>query len=501
MIIYYYKKYLLPHGRLFGLLLTLFCVQLALGQSPAKDKPNIVLIIADDIGWADIGLYGNKDVKTPNIDALGKAGLLFKNMYVTTSSCSPSRNSIITGRYPHNTGAPELHEPLPNDQFIFPEKLKDAGYYTALSGKNHMGGTVKKAFNRLSAGEGPGGEEDWVRILQDRPKHKPFFLWLAAHDAHRDWQIDDKGVIYDPDQLSVPPMLYDGAETRKDLANYYHEVSRLDYYVGRVVDELKRQGVLENTYIIFMSDNGSPFPRNKVRLYDSGVKSPFIVRGPGVQNAQTEALLMAIDIAPTVLEIVGLHKHQRIQGVSFNALLKGKSQAIRDFVFTEHNWHVFQGYERMVRSGSWVYIRNGFPERRVMATESSKLFPAGKELWEKHDQGLTQATQEDVFLVPRPSEELFNVTEDPFQFTNVATAEKNKKILDYLRVALDTWILETGDSKPKNPTPDRDDIDGNKLPGKWGRGEKPGDIHHASQINLPGPILQKDVKMEKPVDL
>ena len=493
--------YILAYKRLFVFVLTMFSVQLTLGQTIAKDRPNIVLIIADDIGWGDIALYGNKDVKTPNIDALGKVGLVFKNMYVATSSCSPSRSSIITGRYPHNTGAPELHDQLPKDQFMFPEKLKDAGYYTALSGKNHMGDGVKKAFDFISLGKGPGGEEDWISILKDRPENKPFFLWFAAQDAHRDWQINEKGVVYNAEQLSVPPMLYNGVETRNDLASYYHEVSRLDYYVGKVIDELKQQGVLENTYIIFMSDNGSPFPRNKVRLYDSGVKSPFIVKGPGVKAAQTQTLLSAIDIAPTLLEIVGLSKDQHIQGASFNGILKGKKQATRDFVFTEHNWHVFQSYERMVRYGNWVYIRNGFPERRAMAGESSKLFPAGKELWEKHVQGLTQKTQEDVFLVPRPAEELFNVDEDPFQFTNVATVEKNKKVLYYLREALDKWITETGDSKPKKPTPDRDDIDGKKLSGEWTKGEKPGDTYNASQINLPGPILKKDIKMKKPVEL
>src|SRR5690606_17602453 len=143
--------------RLFVLVLTMFSVQFTLGQNITNNRPNIVLIIADDIGWGDIGLYGNKDVQTPNIDALGKAGLVFKNMYLTTSSCSPSRSSIITGRYPHNTGAPELHDQLPEDQFMFPEKLKDAGYYTALSGKNHMGGGVQKAFDSISPGKGPGG--------------------------------------------------------------------------------------------------------------------------------------------------------------------------------------------------------------------------------------------------------------------------------------------------------------------------------------------------------
>src|SRR5690606_10310916 len=104
----------------------------------------------DDIGWGDIGCYGNTVVKTPNIDKLAAQSLKFENVYLTASSCSPSRCSIITGRYPHNTGAPELHETLPAGQVIFPQLLKESGYYTALSGKNHMGSQVKNAFELIS---------------------------------------------------------------------------------------------------------------------------------------------------------------------------------------------------------------------------------------------------------------------------------------------------------------------------------------------------------------
>ncbi|MCL4637578.1 MULTISPECIES: sulfatase family protein [Olivibacter] len=479
----------------FLFMLAIFSFQLLFAQRETASQPNIVLIIADDIGWGDIGCYGNKDVRTPNIDALGSAGLVFKNMYLTTSSCSPSRSSIITGRYPHNTGAPELHDPLPARQIMFPEILRKAGYYTALSGKNHMGPAVKKAFDMISSGKGPGAEEDWVSILQNRPENKPFFMWFASHDAHRDWQFDERGITHDPEKLKVPPMLYDGPETRKDLAAYYHEISRLDYYVGKVVEELKHQGILENTYIIFMSDNGSPFPRNKVRLYDSGIKSPFIMIGPGINIAENSSLFSAIDIAPTMLDIAGIATtDKRIQGKSFFGVLQGREQMIRDFVFAEHNWHVFQGYERMVRYKDWVYIRNGFPERQNLAGESTKMFPAGKELWEAYERGLTNAAQEDVFLKPRKPEELYNLSGDTFQFTNVAEVGSNQKILAYLRKVLDEWIVETGDSKPQNPTPDRDDVEGKRLPGAWKKREKPGERNEADTINRSGPILEKDLR-------
>lgn len=454
--------------------------------------PNFVFYITDDIGWGDLACYGNPDVKTPNIDRLASKGLKFENVYLTTSSCSPSRNSIISGRYPHNTGAPELHDPLPAGQVMFPQLMSSAGYYTVLSGKNHMGNQIRDAFDVISTGKGNGGQEDWLSIMKERPKEKPFFFWFASHDAHRDWQIDSTGVVYDPAAIKVPPMLFDGPETRKDLASYYHEISRADYYLGELVKELEAQDILDNTYIIFMSDNGSPFPRNKVRLYDSGIKTPFIVSGPAVRRGINKALISSIDIAPTILELAGVQGDNRIQGQSFTQILKANQKKFRDFAFAEHNWHVFQAHERMVRHGDWVYIRNSFAEKRNLAGESTRQFPAGKELWDAWQRGLTNSEQEDIFISPRQSEELFNVKQDPYQFNNVSQSKRNQKLLTYLRGAVDLWIEQTGDSVPVNPTPDRDDINGNRLPGKWEKGDKPGESKQAETITNPGPIIKLD---------
>src|SRR5690606_25486366 len=104
-----------------------------------KEKLNIIVFIADDVSWDDIGCYGNVQVRTPNIDQLAKNGLRFDNFYLTASSCSPSRNSIITGRYPHNTGAAELHTTPPLDMLSFPEILRNNNYYSVLAGKFHLG--------------------------------------------------------------------------------------------------------------------------------------------------------------------------------------------------------------------------------------------------------------------------------------------------------------------------------------------------------------------------
>jgi N-sulfoglucosamine sulfohydrolase len=173
--------------------------------------PNVVLIIADDMAWDDCGAYGNPKVRTPHIDRLAREGMRFDRAFVTASSCSPSRSSILTGRYPHNTEAEELHWPLPPEQVTFVEKLKASGYWTAAAGKWHLGNAIKDRFHvvreagasgfqlgtgknvqaRMSA-EGSGaaqsGCDQWVPALRDRPRDKPFFLWLAALDPHRDYQ-------------------------------------------------------------------------------------------------------------------------------------------------------------------------------------------------------------------------------------------------------------------------------------------------------------------------
>ena len=133
------------------------------------DKPNVVFFIADDVSQEDFGCYGHPVIQTPNVDSLAKQGIRFDNAYLTTSSCSPTRCSIITGRYPHNTGAPELHVRLPKEQIRFPELLREAGYYTVLSGKNHMFGNKDRAFDRITGGGGPGKEKDWVNHVKDRP--------------------------------------------------------------------------------------------------------------------------------------------------------------------------------------------------------------------------------------------------------------------------------------------------------------------------------------------
>jgi arylsulfatase len=488
---------------MYRTLLSLAFIQLVLIACPTivfgAERPNIVFFIADDISQDDFGCYGHQVIKTPHTDRLAANGLRFDNAYLTTSSCSPSRCSIITGRYPHNTGAPELHVTLPDSQIRFPELLHQAGYYTVLSGKNHMFGDKDRAFDLITHGGGPGSSADWVQLVKDRPKDKPFFFWLASTDGHRDWAINDDVKTYNKEEVIIPPYMVDTEVTREDLTGYYHEVSRYDHYVGLVTAELKKQGVLDNTLIVVASDNGRPFPRCKSRLYDSGIKTPWVVHFPAMikSAAVSKSLLSVIDLSATCLELAGVKIPECVQGLSFVPILKDPTATVREMVFSEHNWHVYKNHERMVRFGDFLYIKNNYPNQPNLCYESDTHYPAGKELWIAHAAGKTTWKQQQVFANPCPEEELFQVSEDSHQLTNLVANPEYAEALAQARSLLEMWTKQTGDTIPEQPTPNRHDpprIESGKIipKGKTKRrnphSEMPGAAMKATEINHPGPI-------------
>ncbi len=500
-------------NRIFCLFLALLPIYLPGVFLLGQDRPNFIFFITDDISADDLGCYGNPVVQTPHLDRIAAEGRVFDRAYLTTSSCSPSRCSIITGRYPHNTGAPELHTHLPDDQVTFVQKLQAAGYYTVISGKNHMNEPEILGFDEKGEGGKPSGSRDWVRLLRNRPLDRPFFCWFASNDAHRDWQINERAPQYDPDDMQVPAFLFDGPRTRKDLAEYYHEVSRTDTYVGELVAELIRQGIAGNTYLVYCSDNGRPFPRCKTRLYDSGVKTPLIIWNPGkIKPGRTRALASSIDFAPTILELAGLEAGPTFQGVSLAPVLENPHGKVRDFAFSEHNWHVYAAHERSVRYGQWLYIRNAYPNKRNLSADLFKMlyfrcafrnaypnkrnlsvesndskFPAALELWDRYEAGETLPHQEDIPLVPRPQTELFHVNADPHQLVNLSGRARYEAIEKKLASVLERWAVETGDNVPENPTPDRAK---GPRPRKDVRGEMPGQATGADKINRAGPVLE-----------
>ena len=477
---------------------------LAVTGLAAEPRLNFVFIIGDDISGEDFGCYGNSGIRTPNVDRLAAEGLRFTNAYVTTSSCSPSRCSILTSRYPHNLEtASELHGVLPEGVVMFPKLLRDAGYYTAQSGKSHFGtdsdifnGPAVAAFDiggdgaRGDLSGGHGGENQWIARLRGRPMDKPFLMWFASHDAHRDWDADSFAGINRPADVRVPPYLVDTPETRVDLAHHYDEITRLDYFVGEVVRELARQKVLDHTVIIVTADNGRPFPHSKTQLYEDSLKPPFVGRWPaGIPRpSRVDSLVSSIDIAPTILELAGIAKPETFQGVSLVPILRDPKASVRDFVFAEHNWHNFRAHVRMVRWADSVYMRNSWPELPQPGASDTFYNPSADALKVRYARGELTPLQANVFLQPRPPEEFFDLARDPGQTKNLAVSGAPTPELNKLRAVLTRWTDETGDTVPTKPTPSNVILGTGVKTQEFWRGEPPGAAAHALRINRPGPV-------------
>jgi arylsulfatase A-like enzyme len=418
-------------------------------------KPNFLIFVADDQGYEESGCYGHKTIRTPNLDKLAQEGMRFDRAFLTCSSCSPSRASIMTSRYPHNTGAEQLHWPLPADQVTVAEPLRQAGYWTVAAGKWHLGPDAKKQFDKVAE-----GKDLWVKTLRERPRDKPFFYWCAFFDPHRPYQANAIAEPHKLEDVVVPPYLPDVPDTRRDLAMYYDAITRMDGVIAEVLAELKKQQADQDTVVIFFSDNGRPFPRCKTTVYDSGVRTPLLVRFPGrIQPGSTcNRLVSSIDIAPTLLDMASLPAAKPFQGKSFASLLKEPSgAAIHEYVFAEHNWHDFDDHSRGVRSERYNYVRNWYvdvPGTPPADAVKSLTFQAMRKL---RDEGKLTPEQMNPFVKPRPEEELYDTETDPHELNNLSSHPKYAGVMMKMRDALAAWQKETADGLPKERTPDEFD--------------------------------------------
>lgn len=421
----------------------------------AAPRPNIVIFVADDLGWDDCGAYGRPQVGTPNIDGLAREGLRFTSAFLTCSSCSPSRASILTGRWPHNTGAEQLHWPVPAEQVLVSEPLRKAGYWTAAAGKWHLGPEVKGQFDLVAEGKA----DRWLPTLAQRPADKPFFLWLASTDPHRPYKPGATEPPHDPQKVVVPPYLPDVPETRRDLALYYDAISRLDRDMGQVLAELDRSELADNTLVLFLTDNGRPFPRCKTTVYDSGIKTPFIVRWPRTIAAggTCAGLVSSIDIAPTLLELAGAAPSPTFQGSSLAHFLRDPKASGDAAVFAEHNWHDYTSYDRAVRTSRFKYIRNGYLDLPLTPPADAVSGPTFQAMRVLQRSGKLTAAQQACFQTPRPAEELYDMANDPDELHNLAADPAYAAELARLRAMLDAWQRDTRDRMPPVRTPDEFD--------------------------------------------
>ncbi len=342
-----------------------------------------------------------------------------------------------------------------------------------------------------------GGEANWVSVTQNRPKNQPFFFWFAAYDAHRAWDadvdwIEEKyGSKTNPAAVRVPPFLVDDAPTRQDLASYYNEIIRFDYFIGEVAEELRRQDVLNDTLMFVFADNGSPFPRAKTRLHDSGMKTALVAHWPtGIQSkGVSDSLISVIDLAPTLIELAGLKVAPTIQGVSLAPVFKNRNRKVRRYAFSEHNWHDYEALGRSVRTKEYLYIVNDRPDAPWQGPADSVRSPSFSQLLNRQqNESLTQA-QADVFLAPRPRAELYKTVMDPHQLDNISGNPEYASVEMRLRKVLSDWRRITGDSIPDRISTDEfDRRTGERLGlSDTFRGETPGESNDAAMINRAGP--------------
>jgi arylsulfatase A-like enzyme len=435
-------------------------------RAAADDQPpNFVVFIADDQGENDLSCYGHPVLRTPNIDRLAADGMRFDRAFLTISSCSPTRCSFLTGRYPHSTGAEDLHQPLPADQKTLARYLRQAGYHAMSVGKWHLGDAERANWDRVVECAGSETADEALKLLESRPRDKPFFFWVATKDPHRPFDDDAIPKPHDPGKVVVPPYLPDHPLIRKEIAQYYDEITRFDDHVGQIRAALEQQGVLDRTFVVYLSDNGMPFPRAKTTLYDSGIHTPLLVRYPPLVKPGTvqKGLASTIDVAVTILELA--HVDERtMQGRSLLPMLEDPAAPGREAIFAEANWHDFEKFTRAVRTERYLLVRNYYWDQPLWNSVDSINSITWKGVKEVHKAGRLTPAQSFLFVEPRPFEELYDLQSDPYSLRNVVDQPEYREELYRLRTRLDNWRVETCDRMPAERRRDGWTRDGRPLP-------------------------------------
>lgn len=447
------------------LVLLLAIVSQVTGQS----SPNILFLIADDWSYPHAGIYGDKVVRTPTFDRLAKEGALFMNAYTAAPSCSPSRASILTGRYPHqNESGGNLWSEWPARYTTYVSLLEKNGYYAGSTRKGWGPGDFHVAgLNHNPAGN---SHSDFSSFLADRPDEKPFVFWFGSTDPHRVYETNtgiQAGMKLD--LVNVPGFLPDLSCVRNDILDYYYEVERFDRECGQLIRLLEDSGELDNTIIVMTSDNGMPFPRAKANLYDYGTRMPLAIRWPEKISAGriiTE-FVSFIDLAPTFTEAAGLAPDNQMSGQSIWPLFEGLQQD-REQVFLERERHanVRKGDlsypSRAIRTHDFLFIWNPMPER-YPAGDSTVHQSVGQ--WGDVDNSITKflimgmknsspSNAPDYYGLSfnkRPEMELYDVRNDPYQLSNLAYDPAYNEVQEMLRERLHKWMKATDDRRQKDP--------------------------------------------------
>jgi len=443
-------------------------------ETPGEARPNLVLIVSDDHGRGDLGCYGNPLIQTPNLDALAAEGVRFTQAFCTTASCSASRSVILSGLYNHANGQ-YGHQHAYHHFSSFdtvkslPVLLSAAGYRTARIGKYHVAPDEVYKFDVALRGNSrsPVQMADNCQSFVAPDDKQPFFLYFCTSDPHRGGgKAEDlphqpnrfgnrsqgypgiKEIEYDPNDVTVPDYLPDIPECRAELAQYYQSVSRVDQGVGRLVEILKATGTYDNTVVIYISDNGIPFPGAKTTAYEPGLNLPCIVRTPGqeTRGIACDALVNYADLTPTILDFAqATPSNYLFHGRSFKSVLESEHPQGWDTTYASHTFHEITMYYpmRVVRGRRFKLIWN---------LAHGLDYPFASDLWASPTWQATLRRKRRLYgkrtveaYLHRPEFELYDLQEDPDEVCNLADDLKHQATLKEMKTQLKAFQKRTQD--------------------------------------------------------
>ena len=462
-------KFLLP--LFFILSFQSFC----LGDKP----PNILWIVGENLKL-DLGCYGAKNVKTPNLDRLASEGERYTKVFSTSPVCAPSRSAFFVGMYQTTTDTHNMRSHR-EDDYRLPEgvrpithRLKDIGYFTAnlktMNGEEI--GSGKLDLNFVNEGKLYEGSK-W----EDLKSNEPFFAQMNTLECEYDiydrntWRqlrVEWKGEkehekIATPENVTPPPYYPDHPIVREEWARYLNSVSGMDKTIGKVLRQLQKDGLADNTIVMFFGDNGRIEPRGIHWCYDTGLHVPMIIRWPKDYPAPSnyqpgavkEEVVSLIDLTPTTLGFAGIEKPFGMHGRIFLGDQVGPE---RTYAFSARD-RVDETVNRVrsVRGKKYHYIRNYYPDRHFTSLNryKEKCFPIKPLMRELMEAGKLSGPPADLMSPTVAPEQLFDTENDPHEIVNLASSNKDehREALLQMRTALDTWIVETQD-RGEFPEPD-----------------------------------------------
>ena len=420
----------------------------------AEIRPNIILFCSDDHGWRDAGCYGNKDVRTPNIDRLATEGMRFTQAFAASPLCSPSRCVIETGLMPHRNGGHKFGTPIRPGVTTLPVYFKKLGYYTAEIGKFHHPPAKAFPYDHIDA-----KDEHAADFIRKYDQKKPLLLVVCTYDPHTPWA---KNKDYDPGKLGLPPNFIDTPRTHEDRADYYTDVENMDRILGDVLKAVDTRGLRDNTLFVYTTDQGANWPFAKWCVYDAGLRVPFIVRWPGkvATNSVADAMVSLADLVPTFLDVAGAPAPPNLDGRSFHEVLAGKTNQFRAVVFGTHTGNENGGPgianhcpARTIITPRFQYVLNLSPET-TFTTHITGCQPGNPHhlpfwrTWVEQAKTDKMAAQIVNAYQHRPREELYDLTADPYEMNNLVKDQKLAGTRRELRQQLSEWCRQQGDTEP-----------------------------------------------------